>query len=209
MKKAFIYCRVSTDKQETERQIKDLTNYCLNNGFEIVGKLEEEISATKSIKAREHLIKLVQDSKADYFIAQDISRFSRNVKVGLELKDRLHQFGVCLIFTQTGLHSLNEDKTENDVARMLFTMLMSVYEMENSTKKSQIRNGLKNARSKGVVLGRPIGTKVNLIIKYKKVVKSLQEGNSIIKTSKICFERKSAKSLVQRVRMQMIEEGLL
>ena len=209
MKKAFIYCRVSTDKQETERQIKDLTNYCLNNGFEIVGKLEEEISATKSIKAREHLIKLVQDSKADYFIAQDISRFSRNVKVGLELKDRLHQLGVCLIFTQTGLHSLNEDKTENDVARMLFTMLMSVYEMENSTKKSQIRNGLKNARSKGVVLGRPIGTKVNLIIKYKKVVKSLQEGNSIIKTSKICFERKSAKSLVQRVRMQMIEEGLL
>lgn len=209
MKKAFIYCRVSTDKQETERQIKDLTNYCLNNGFEIVGKLEEEISATKSIKAREHLIKLVQDSKADYFIAQDISRFSRNVKVGLELKDRLHQFGVCLIFTQTGLQSLNEDKTENDVARMLFTMLMSVYEMENSTKKSQIRNGLKNARSKGVVLGRPIGTKVNLIIKYKKVVKSLQEGNSIIKTSKICFERKSAKSLVQRVRMQMIEEGLL
>lgn len=209
MKKAFIYCRVSTDKQETERQIKDLTNYCLNNGFEIVGKLEEEISATKSIKAREHLTKLVQDSKADYFIAQDISRFSRNVKVGLELKDRLHQFGVCLIFTQTGLQSLNEDKTENDVARMLFTMLMSVYEMENSTKKSQIRNGLKNARSKGVVLGRPIGTKVNLIIKYKKVVKSLQEGNSIIKTSKICFERKSAKSLVQRVRMQMIEEGLL
>ena len=209
MKKAFIYCRVSTDKQETERQIKDLTNYCLNNGFEIVGKLEEEISATKSIKAREHLIKLVQDSKADYFIAQDISRFSRNVKVGLELKDRLHQFGVCLIFTQTGLQSLNEDKTENDVARMLFTMLMSVYEMENSTKKFHIKNGLKNAKSKGVVLGRPIGTKVNLIVKYKKVVKSLQEGNSIIKTSKICFERKSAKSLVQRVRMQMIEEGLL
>lgn len=209
MKKAFIYCRVSTDKQETERQIKDLTTYCLNNGFEIVGKLEEEISATKSIKAREHLIKLVQDSKADYFIAQDISRFSRNVKVGLELKDRLHQFGVCLIFTQTGLQSLNEDKTENDVARMLFTMLMSVYEMENSTKKFHIKNGLKNAKSKGVVLGRPIGTKVNLIVKYKKVVKSLQEGNSIIKTSKICFERKSAKSLVQRVRMQMIEEGLL
>jgi DNA invertase Pin-like site-specific DNA recombinase len=199
-KKAFIYCRVSTDKQETERQIKDLKQYCLNNEFEIVGVLEEEISATKAIKAREHLIQLVKESKADYFIAQDISRFSRNVKVGLELKDRLHQFGVCLIFTQTGLKSLNEDKTENDVARMLFTMLMSVYEMENSTKKAQIRNGLKNARSRGVILGRPTGTFTDLKVKYKKVVKKLNEGISIRETARICDV---APSLVQRVKKQM------
>jgi DNA invertase Pin-like site-specific DNA recombinase len=200
MKKAFIYCRVSTDKQETERQIEDLKNYCLVNGFEIVGMLEEEISATKSIKAREHLIQLVKDSKADYFIAQDISRFSRNVKVGLELKDRMHEFGVCLIFTQTGLKSLNEDKTENDVARMLFTMLMSVYEMENSTRKAQIRNGLNNAKRRGIILGRPIGTKINLLIKYKNVVKELNNGSSVRRTAKQCLV---APSLVQRVKKQM------
>lgn len=201
MKKAFIYCRVSTDKQETERQLKDLKKYCSDNGLEVVGILEEEISATKSIKAREHLIQLVRDSKANYFIAQDISRFSRNVKVGLELKDRMHQFGVCLIFTQTGLRSLNEDKTENDVARMLFTMLMSVYEMENSTKKAQIKNGLKNARSRGVVLGRPIGTLTDLKVKYKNVVRELNNGMSIRKTAKIC---EVAPSLVQRVKKQMV-----
>jgi DNA invertase Pin-like site-specific DNA recombinase len=200
MKKAFIYCRVSTDKQETERQIKDLKQYCLNNEFEIVGILEEEVSATKSIKAREHLIEIVKKSKADYFIVQDISRFSRNVKVGLELKDRLHQFGVCLIFKETGLKSLNEDNTENDVARMLFTMLMSVYEMENSTKKTQIRNGLKNARSKGIVLGRPIGTFTDLKAKYKNVVRELNKGMSVRKTAKICDV---APSLVQRVKKQM------
>lgn len=200
MSKAFIYCRVSTDKQETERQLKDLKRYCSDNGLEVVGILEEEISATKSIKAREHLIQLVRDSKANYFIAQDISRFSRNVKVGLELKDRMHQFGVCLIFTQTGLRSLNEDKSENDVARMLFTMLMSVYEMENSTKKAQIKNGLKNARSRGVVLGRPIGTLTDLKVKYKNVVRELNNGTSIRKTAKIC---EVAPSLVQRVKKQM------
>lgn len=203
MKKAFIYCRVSTDKQETERQIEDLKNYCLVNGFEIVGMLEEEISATKSIKAREHLIQMVKDSKADYFIAQDISRFSRNVKVGLELKDRMHEFGVCLIFTQTGLKSLNEDKTENDVARMLFTMLMSVYEMENSTKRAQIRNGLNNAKRRGVILGRPKGTSTNLLIKYKNVVKELKKGESVRRVADLCFRRESAKSLVQRIKKQM------
>jgi putative DNA-invertase from lambdoid prophage Rac len=198
-KTAFIYCRVSTDKQETERQIKELTSYCENNGFEIVGQLEEEISATKSIKSREHLIQMVKDSKANYFIAQDISRFSRNVKVGIELKDMLHKLNVCLLFTQTGLFSLNEDGTENDIARLLFNMLLSVYEMENSTKIKMIKSGLANAKANGKILGRRIGYKENLIIKYPKIVKELKT-NSIRRTAKLCEVQKS---LVQRVKLQM------
>jgi DNA invertase Pin-like site-specific DNA recombinase len=72
--------------------------------------------------------------------------------------------------------------------------------MENSTKKAQIRNGLKNAKNKGVVLGRPIGSNVNLLIKYKNVVKELNNGISIRRTAKLCDV---APSLVQRVRKQM------
>jgi DNA invertase Pin-like site-specific DNA recombinase len=198
-KTAFIYCRVSTDKQETERQIRELTNYCIQNNFEIVGTLEEEISATKSIKNREHLIQLVKDSKANHFISQDISRFSRNTKVGIELKDRLHQLKVCLIFIQTGLKSLNEDGTENDTARLLFNMLLSVYEMENSTKIKMIKNGLVNAKANGKILGRKVGYKENLILKYPKIVKELKT-NSIRRTALLCSVQKS---LVQRVKLQM------
>lgn len=198
-KTAFIYCRVSTDKQETERQIRELTSYCLSNGYEIVGSLEEEISATKSIKSREHLIQKVKDSKANHFISQDISRFSRNTKVGIELKDRLHQLNVCLLFIQTGLKSLNEDGTENDTARLLFNMLLSVYEMENSTKIRMIKNGLLNAKANGKILGRKIGYKENLLIKYPKIVKELKT-NSIRRTAKLCEVQKS---LVQRVKFQM------
>jgi DNA invertase Pin-like site-specific DNA recombinase len=83
---------------------------------------------------------------------------------------------------------------------MIFTMLISVYEMENSTKKAQIKNGLKNARSRGVILGRPIGSKVNLLTKYKNVVKELENGQSIRRTAKQC---EVATSLVQRVKEQM------
>jgi DNA invertase Pin-like site-specific DNA recombinase len=185
-KTAFIYCRVSTDKQETERQIRELKSYCLKNDFEIVGSLEEEISATKSIKKREHLIQMV-------------SRFSRNTKVGIELKDKLHELKVCLLFIQTGLKSLNEDGTENDTARLLFNMLLSVYEMENSTKIKMIKSGLANARANGKILGRRIGYKENLIIKYPKIVKELKT-NSIRRTALLCSVQKS---LVQRVKFQM------
>ena len=198
-KTAFIYCRVSTDKQETERQIRELTNYCTVNGYEVVGTLQESISATKSVKSREHLIQLVKDSKANHFIAQDISRFSRNTKVGIELKDRLHQLKVCLIFIQTGLKSLDSDGTENDTARLLFNMLLSVYEMENSTKIKMIKNGLTNAKMNGKVLGRKVGYKENLILKYPKIVKELKT-NSIRRTARLCEVHTS---LVQRVKLQI------
>jgi DNA invertase Pin-like site-specific DNA recombinase len=198
-KTAFIYCRISTDRQETERQLRDLTNYCEVNGYEVLGTLQESISATKSIKSREHLIQLVKDSQANHFIAQDISRFSRNTKVGIELKDRLHQLKVCLVFIQTGLKSLDGDGTENDTARLLFNMLLSVYEMENSTKIKMIKNGLANAVLNGKVLGRKVGYKENLILKYPKIVKELKT-NSIRRTARLCDVHTS---LVQRVKLQV------
>ena len=204
--KAFIYCRVSTEKQETERQLRDLRDYCKRNDYEIAEEFQENISATKSKVQRQHLIDAVRKSKAKYFIADDISRFSRNVKVGLEIKDELHEMGVCLVFVQTGMKSLNEDGTPNAMANMVFVSLMNVYEMENSTKRQMIKSGLRNAVANGKTLGRPEGTTENLLSKYPKVVKLLQNGTSIRNTALLS---QKAKSLVQRVKVQMAETELV
>ena len=204
--KAFIYCRVSTEKQETERQLKDVREYCKRNDYEIVQEFQESISATKSKIHRQHLIDAVRKSKAKYFIADDISRFSRNVKTGLEIKDELHEMGVCLIFVQTGMKSLNEDGTPNAMANMVFVSLMNVYEMENSTKRQMIKSGLRNAVANGKTLGRPEGTTEDLLSKYPKVVKLLQNGTSIRNTALLS---QKAKSLVQRVKVQMTETELV
>lgn len=204
--KAFIYCRVSTEKQETERQLRDLRDYCKRNDYEIVEEFQENISATKSKLQRQHLIDAVRKSKAKYFIADDISRFSRNVKVGLEIKDELHEMGVCLVFVQTGMKSLNEDGTPNAMANMVFVSLMNVYEMENSTKRQMIKSGLRNAVANGKTLGRPEGTTEDLLSKYPKVVKLLQNGTSIRNTALLS---QKAKSLVQRVKIQMTETELV
>ena len=204
--KAFIYCRVSTEKQETERQLKDVREYCKRNDYEIVQEFQESISATKSKIHRQHLIDAVRKSKAKYFIADDISRFSRNVKVGLEIKDELHEMGVCLIFVQTGMKSLDEDGTPNALTNMVFVNLMNVYEMENSTKRQMIKSGLRNAVANGKTLGRPEGTTEDLLSKYPKVVKLLRNGTSIRNTALLS---QKAKSLVQRVKVQMTETELV
>ena len=201
MKKAFIYCRVSTEMQTTERQLSDLRKYAKQNGFEVVQEFTEHLSATKNLKHREHLIKAVKDSKAKYFIADDLSRFSRNVKVGLEIKDALHKLGVCLVFKQTGLRSLNDDGTPNAMAQMVFISLMNVYEMESATKSEMIKSGLRVAVSKGKRLGRPHG-KQNLLPKYPKIVKLLREGYSVRNTARLVDKYPS---IVQRVKRQMKE----
>lgn len=200
MKKVFIYARVSTDRQETDRQIDDLRLHCQRNGYEVVKEYKEHISATKSLEKRHHLIDEVIKSGADIFLAQDLSRFSRNVKVGLQIKDKLHDNGICLEFTQTGLKSLNDDGTPNPMAQMVFVCLMNVYEMENATKKEMIKSGLRKAIERGKTLGRPKGSTENLLKKYPKVVTYLQS-HSVRETSRLASK---PKSLVQRVRQQMV-----
>lgn len=216
MKKAFVYCRVSTDKQETERQLQELRKFCNDLNVDIVQEYQEHISGTKSIKHRKHLVQKVKESKANYFIFHDYSRFSRNVKVALMMKDALHELGVCLISMQTNLRSLNEDGTPNATANLVFTQLLAVYEMENETKRASIKSGLKIAVSKGKVLGRPKGTKGDRIKKYPKIVNLImeqeearQKGRKYLSIRKMASYTSSHKSLIQNIKSDMRDVAMI
>jgi len=145
---AFIYCRVSTDKQDTERQLRELNQFAQTNNLNIVKVYEETMSGTKSLLSRRLLLDEVKKHKPKYFIFHDYSRFSRNVKTALQMKDELHKVGVCLWSMQTNMKSFNEDGTPNPIANLVFTQLLSVYEMENETRRKHIRSGLRNAKAK-------------------------------------------------------------
>jgi DNA invertase Pin-like site-specific DNA recombinase len=175
MSTAFIYCRVSTLHQNTDRQLKELRDYCKQNNWKVVYEYSENISGTKSVKQRKHLIDLIKANKPTHFVFHDYSRFSRNVKTALILKDEIHKLGVNLVTMQSGLHSLNEDGTPNVTANLVFTQLSAVYEMENATRIEAIKSGIRLAKSRGKVLGRPIGTKQSRIKKYPKLVKLIVE----------------------------------
>jgi DNA invertase Pin-like site-specific DNA recombinase len=172
---AFIYTRVSTDKQDTMRQINDLKEFAERNQLNIVHIYSDTISGTKSRKERAYMLDEVRKHKAKYFLIADISRFGRNVKAALDMKDELHKIGVCLWSMETNLKSLNEDGEVNAIANLVFTQLLSVYEMENATKRAAIKSGLKTAVSKGKILGRPMGATIDRLKKYLPVVKLIKE----------------------------------
>ena len=213
---AFIYCRVSTDKQDTERQLRELRQFSDNNNLEIVRVYEETMSGTKSLLGRKVLLDEVAKYKPKYFIIHDYSRFSRNVKTALQMKDELHKLDVCLWSIQTNMKSLDKDGTPNPIANLVFTQLLSVYEMENETRRKHIVSGLKNARAKGITLGRPKGSTEDKLQKYKKIVDTIKEQEQLkIDGQKYLSVRKTAsyfqvhKSLVQEIRNEMKERGVM
>ena len=213
---AFIYCRVSTDKQDTERQLRELTQFAKNNNLNIVKVYEETMSGTKSLLGRRMLLDAVKEYKPTYFVFHDYSRFSRNVKTALQMKDELHQLGVCLWSMQTNMKSLDDDGSPNPIANLVFTQLLSVYEMENETRRKHIRSGLRNAKAKGVVLGRPKGSTEDKLKKYKKIVDTIKEQEQLkLDGQKYLSVRKTAtyfnvhKSLIQSIREEMKEQGVL
>ena len=213
---AFVYCRVSTDKQDTERQLRELKQFCKDNKLYVVKVYEETMSGTKSLLGRRLLLDEVAKHKPDYFIIHDYSRFSRNVKTALQMKDELHEIGVCLWSMQTNMKSLDTDGTPSPIANLVFTQLLSVYEMENEQRKKHIKSGLKNAVAKGKILGRPIGTTINRLIKYRKIVDTIKEQEELKASGqKYLSVRKTAayfdmeKSLIQKIREDMKAEGML
>lgn len=213
---AFIYCRVSTDKQDTERQLRELKEFAKSKNLNVVRIYEETMSGTKSLLGRRRLLEEVAKTKPKYFVFHDYSRFSRNVKTALMMKDELHELGVNLWSMQTNMKSLDDNGEPNTIANLVFTQLLAVYEMENETKKKHIKSGLRNAKAKGVVLGRPIGSKVDRIKKYPKIVATIKEqeelkanGSKYLSIRKTAEYHKVYKSLIQEIRNEMKEANLI
>ena len=210
----FIYCRVSTDKQDTERQLRELRQFAESNNLEVVREYQETLSGTNSLIGRRMLLDEVKQYKPKYFLFHDYSRFSRNVKTALLMKDELHDLGVCLWSMQTNMKSLDEDGTTNPIANLVFTQLLSVYEMENETRRKHIKSGLMNAKANGVTLGRPKGSTIDKLKKYSRIVKTIKEQEEMkLNGQKYLSVRATAsyfdvhKSLIQELRSEMKQRG--
>ena len=83
--KTVIYARVSShdQKQDLERQVERLTNYCINNGYS-VHNVEKEIASGVNDN-RKKLLKILHDKEV--------------TRIVVEHKDRLTRFGFNYIQT--------------------------------------------------------------------------------------------------------------
>jgi DNA invertase Pin-like site-specific DNA recombinase len=193
MKNAVIYTRVSTEKQDTARQILDLEKWAKNNDYKIVATFQDVISgSTKASKRKgaKALFDYIKKNKVDIVLASEISRIGRSaIDVQKNIDTIVNKLKTNLFIHQQGMQAYDKDGRKNMTFKLITDVLANVAQMEREQMSDRIKSGLAAARKKGRVLGRPLGVKqtdATILKKYSHVVKELKTGLSLRKTAKLC-----------------------
>ena len=125
------------------------------------------------------------DGGADTLLISELSRLGRSLRKVLEVVDLLTSRGINIYFQDHRMNTLKEDGKPDPVTKMLG----SFSEMEREQIAYRLNSGRQLAIEKGVKMGRKIGYRLSgkeLLAKYPKVVRKLNEGLSVRETAKIC-----------------------
>ena len=162
MDKVVILARVSTDKQEYQRQVNELTDYCSRVGWSVEAVFSNKVSGAKRMEERPEimdLIEFVKSNDIDKVVCLEISRLGRNTLEALKVIECLNEYGVSLYVKNYNLETLNPDGKVNPVASLICTILLEIASMERLTIAERMASGrdqyIAKCRREGVKMGRP------------------------------------------------------
>src|ERR1700720_3821316 len=152
MKRVAIYLRVSTSRQDTENQLRELSAVADRSGWEIWKVYEDAgISGAKGRDQRpglDAMMKAVNAKEFDMVATWSVDRLGRSLTDLLSILQGLHEKGVGLFLHQQGLD------TPTTAGKAMFQMLGVFAEFERGIIRERVNAGLARAREKGTVLGR-------------------------------------------------------
>lgn len=156
---AVIYARVSSvsDRQDTARQIQDLTRYANAQEIEVVSIFEEHISGAKKNEERQVLTDCLEYCTANpvnYLLLSELSRLGRSTLQVLRSLEILHEAKVSVYIQNLGLYTLQTDGKVNPIVSILITILAEMSNIERSNIVYRLNSGRANYIAKGGKLGR-------------------------------------------------------
>ncbi len=189
------YARISTAKQDIERQIRNIKS------VEPSAKIYKEVFTGTKKTGRKELEKLLNvASEGDTIIFDSVSRMSRNATEGFEMYRNLYEGGIDLVFinepyinTEVYKNELKKSVpmtgTDVDVilqgvneylltlAEQQIKIAFEQAQKERDDLSERTKQGIETARSKGKQIGRMPGT----VVHTKKAEESKKK---ILKLSK-------------------------
>ena len=153
--RAALYARVSTDRQSTENQLRELRDAAGRLGWEVSGEfIDRGISGAKGRKDRpqlDALLKGVARKDFDVVASWSVDRLGRSLIDLVNMLQELHSTGVDLYLHQQGVN------TTTPAGRALFGMMGVFAEFERGMIQERVRAGMARARAKGTKSGNAIG----------------------------------------------------
>lgn len=196
---AVIYARVSStgDRQSTERQVVDLTEYAGKNGMAVIRTFEEHISGVRKNKDRlvlNECLTYAVNNGVDIILISELSRLGRNVDEVLENIRFCKDKHLNIYFQKEGISVFDTAGKENPYLTIMIAVLATAASLErdaiyyrlSSGRKAYVNKHLKETGKTG--LGRKTGYRKpteTYVEEYKEVVKFLRKGYPIRQTAKL------------------------
>ena len=198
-KTAVIYARVSStgDRQSTERQVIDLTDYANKNGMTVCKTFEEHISGAKKNHERpvlQECLTYCVDEQIDVLLLSELSRLGRNVDEVLANIRFAKEQHLNIYFQKEGISIYGCDGKENPYLTIMIAVLGTCAQMERENIHYRLQSGRKVYANKNLAetgksgLGRKVGYRKPIERKkeeYKEVLKLLRACYPIRKVAKL------------------------
>lgn len=200
--KTVLYMRVSDPDQNLARQEKKLRQYAEKTGATEIVFISEKITGVAPLEERK-LYQVLTMEEVERLVVEDVDRLGRDAAEVLTMVKELTVQGINLTVTRYGIDTILPNGEENPVAKMIFSIMSTLFEQERKNIKRKQRQGIEIAKLQGKYKGRHPGTGLNtkqLLSKYPKVVKELKAGTSIRCTAKLSDV---SPSTVQKVKQAM------
>jgi putative DNA-invertase from lambdoid prophage Rac len=188
-----IYCRVSTDDQNLDRQVDELREFAARMKWELVGEYSDKLSgAQRSRPGLDTMMEAAERREFDVLTVWALDRVGRSTLHTLEIVEKLDALGIHFrSYTQGAID------TASPTGKLVLTILAGVAEMERSQIRERVRSGLSAARKRGVRLGqKPLDDLVR-----KRVRALADSGLSVREVAEKVSTRRHpvSKSSVQRI----------
>ncbi len=203
--KAIIYARVSSvgDRQNTERQISDLSEYATYQKIEIAQIFEEKISGAKKNVERPILLQAInycKQNEVSILLVSELSRLGRNAFEVLATVKDLIDNGINLYMQKEQLTLLDAEGKPTMFTPIMIATLSTCAQLERENIKFRLNSGRKLYIERGGKLGRKVGSTKSLEQKkeqYKDMIGYLKRGYSIRNVAKLTGK---GISTVQRIK---------
>jgi DNA invertase Pin-like site-specific DNA recombinase len=181
--------RVSTDKQDYNRQITELQEHCAKMNWDVVRIFANKVSGAKKIEERQELVDMLQyisENDIDKVCVWEISRLGRSTLEALKIIELLNEHKVCLYIKNYNLETLDNDGKINPITSLITTILLEISQMERNTIKERMASGrdqyIAKCRATGKKMGRPSTYRKSddaMREQYKKEISLLKQGISL------------------------------
>lgn len=191
---AVIYARVSsiTDRQNTARQLADLSAYAAAQGLQVAQTFEEHISGAKKNAERPVLCACLDyclQNNINILLLSELSRLGRNVWEVQENVKRCIDNGLNVYFQKEQISLFMSDGTPNPFAAIMVSVLGTAAQLERENIAYRLNSGRAKYVADGGKLGRKTGSVKStdkLAEQYADVIKQLKKGKPIRDIAKIC-----------------------